>query len=255
MLLMFHPIWAAQKAEIDPQTLQNIVQRSVKIERAWGSQMNSPGASADVTEIYRKPGQGQTLVAYHVSVHGLPSDKIYILAKTEIVTGKVTPVLQGVTLGKDGLLICAGRENTCGDAEKPDDPIDLVLPAQKGEGHHLAVISEDGQSKAFFMITPFPDIATDHGCTLELRRLMPQAALVYAKASGFSPGETVKLESASEIESHDGAVRADSDGTWDSAFLPAVKGMQSGKFRVTARGKSCAPSATMDWGPASNHNE
>jgi hypothetical protein len=39
--------------------------------------MNSAGASADAQEIYRRPGSGQTVVADHVFVHGLPDTKNY----------------------------------------------------------------------------------------------------------------------------------------------------------------------------------
>jgi hypothetical protein len=163
--------------------------------------------------------------------------------------------MQGVTFADDGLALCAGRPDTCGDPDKLDDPIDFILPSQKGESHHLALVSEDGQSKVFFLITPFPVVAADRGCTVELTRLMAQAALVYVRASGFSPNEKLKLESDSEIESHHQDAQADAQGVYDSALLPAVKGIASGTLQVTVRGKSCAPAAKMEWGPASMHNE
>src|ERR1700744_5600879 len=71
LLFALHPPFAAQSSQMDPQKLETLVERSVKIHRAWGAQMNGAAVSADVKEIYRRPGNGQTIVAYHVFVHGL----------------------------------------------------------------------------------------------------------------------------------------------------------------------------------------
>lgn len=84
---------------------------------------------------------------------------------------------------------------------------------------------------------------------------MSGAAIVYLRAIGFAPGEKLKVEGSSEVESHDKDVQADANGSYDTAFLPAVKGIASGTLHVTIRGKSCAPTASMDWGSASVHNE
>jgi hypothetical protein len=255
LLFTFGAFSAGQSAPLDSETLQKIVERTVKIHKNWGLQMNSPGVSVDIKEIYRHPSQNQTKVNYHVYVRGVPGSKNYTLLQMDIVTGKLTPSMQGVTFDKDGLAICAGRPDTCGDPHTPDDPIDFILPSQKGESHHLALVSEDGQSKVFFLITPFPVVGTDRGCSVELARLMPQAALVYLRATGFSPNEKLRIEDGSEIESHDTDAQADANGTYDTALLPAVKGIASGTLQATVRGKSCAPTASMNWGPASMHNE
>jgi hypothetical protein len=254
-LFLFHGQAAAQASTMDPQQIQQIVTRAVTLHKKWGAPMNPAGVSTEIKEVYRRPGNGQTAVAYHVYVRGLPDSKNYTLIQMNVATGKITPSMQGVTLGKDGLAVCAGRPTTCGDPAMPDDPIDFILPSEKGEPHHLALVSEDGMSKVFFLITPFPVVTDDHGCTLELVRLLPQAAVVYARAAGFAPNEKLSFESASEIESHNQMVTATADGVYDTALLPAVKGIESGQFRVTVRGKSCSPTATMDWGPASDHNE
>jgi hypothetical protein len=254
LLFSFSQALHAESPQLDPLALQKIVQRAVDIHKSWGSRMNSPGASVEIKEIYRRPGPGQTVVAYHVYVKGVPVAKNYTLMQAAIVTGKISTTMEGVTFDKDGLAICAGRPETCGDADKPDDPIDFILPSQRGESHHLSLVSEDGQSKVFFSITPFPIVATDHGCTVELTPLMAQAALVYVKATGLSPNEKLKFESASEFEPHHQDAQADAQGAYDSALLRAVKGIASGTLQVTVRGKSCAPAATIDWGPASMHN-
>ncbi|MGA2420366.1 MAG: hypothetical protein ABSG69_09795 [Candidatus Acidiferrum sp.] len=248
-------IIVAQSPQLDPDTLQKIIQRTVALHQKWGPQMSSPSASVEAKEMYRHPGEGQTVVAYHLFVKGLPASKNYNLLQMNIATGQVATNMQGVTFDKNGLAICAGRPDTCGDPDTPDDPIDFILPSQKGESHHLALVSEDGQSKVFFLITPFPVIGADHGCTVELSQLMLQAALVYVSASGFTANEKLKFKSASEIESHDKDVQADASGNYNIALLPAVKGIASGTLQVTVSGKSCAPTASMDWGPASMHNE
>lgn len=114
-----------------------------------GSGDELPECSVEIKETYRRPGQGQTIVAYHVFVKGLPSSQNYNLLQMNVVTGQLTTSMQGVTFGKDGLAICAGRPGTCGDPNTPDDPIDFILPSEKGESHHLALVSEDGQSRVF----------------------------------------------------------------------------------------------------------
>jgi hypothetical protein len=57
LLFSFSQALHAESPQLDPLTLQKIVQRSVSIHKSWGSRMNSPGASVEIKEIYRRPGR------------------------------------------------------------------------------------------------------------------------------------------------------------------------------------------------------
>ncbi len=210
--------------------------------------MNAPGVSADVREVSRNVVQGQEAASYEVSVKGLPQDQTYSFVEVDVISGKGSSTLHGITFGKDGLAICAGRVNTCGVPETPDDPIDFVFPVTKGDVHHLALISADGQSKVFFEITPDPARGSDRGCTLQLDSLGPHAVAVYIHGTGFVPGETLKIENGSGSEQHINEGHADTSGSWEVAVLPAVKGVDSGTLKATVHGANCAPTASIDWG-------
>jgi hypothetical protein len=79
--------------------------------------------------------------------------------------------------------------------EGPDDPVDLILPAARGQVQHFALVSEDGKDRAMFTVNPFPITAQDKGCTLEIQRLLPRAELAYLVAKGLPPNAEVELKS------------------------------------------------------------
>ena len=58
LLFSFSQALQAESPQLDPLTLQKIAQRSVNIHKSWGPSMNSPGASVEIKEIYRRPGAG-----------------------------------------------------------------------------------------------------------------------------------------------------------------------------------------------------
>ena len=70
---------------------------------------------------------------------------------------------KGVTLNSSGLAICAGRPGTCGTADNPDDPIDVIVQPIPGEPVRLGLISADGTTKVFAKIVPNPLHGDDPG--------------------------------------------------------------------------------------------
>jgi hypothetical protein len=234
---------------------QAMVQRSVKLHQNWSEAANTPGSSVEAKEIARKRGDAYTAVTYNIFVKGLPLDKVYNLVEFEITTLQQTVSTSGITIGKDGIAICAGRPGTCGTAATPDAPIQLILPSTKGQGRHLALISQDGKLRAMFLLVPFPIRSQDNDCQLEVQRLMPGAELVYISSTGFPPGALIKLESDSAGEKQSRDVKADAHGDYNSAILPGVIGRTSGTLHVTLRGTVCSPSASIEWGKESIHYE
>jgi hypothetical protein len=243
-----------------PQDMQQVVQKLVSIHKNWGEQMSTPGASIAAQLDEGKGGtksqrseDGSTLVPYLMHTKGLPKEKLYQLVILTL--PKLQPQLQmnGIGLNAQGIAVCPGKPNTCSSDAGPDDPIDLVFPAAKGQVGHFALISEDGQSRAMFTVTPFPIRSTDKECTLELQRLLPRAELVYLVVRGLPPNSELEMDSHSFDEKQKRSGKADAAGVYETALMPAVQGKDHGTLKVTIASPSCAPSASIDWGAGSEH--
>lgn len=116
-------------------------------------------------------------------------------------------------------------------------------------------MSEDGQAKAFFNVTPFPVRGTDQGCSIEELLLTQNAEAVLLEGSGFAPGAAVHMKALSETELHESDLKADASGDVSTVLLPFVKGKTDGKGKVTFVTPACSPSVTYQWGLHSFHNQ
>ena len=103
---------------------------------------------------------------------------------------KLTVMLQGISVGKDGVLMCAGRlPEQCGDAKKPDDPIGFGMQPAKGEPYRM--IFSAGETRVGLMIVPDPVEAKSEGCTLSAVRLNPNFQLAFVSGEGYPPDSDV----------------------------------------------------------------
>ncbi len=153
-------------------------QALVKGHLAWKTKLSSPGASVRVKEVAR---QG-SLVQYHLYVSGLPSNELYTAVSWPVTQAKPSPIMEGVSLGKDGIVMCSGRmPEQCGDSSKKDDPIEFTFNAAKGEPYRLAMVA--GDHKVAVVIVPDPIVAKDKGCTLSVERLLPHFELAFFTGS------------------------------------------------------------------------
>jgi hypothetical protein len=157
-------------------------------------------------------------------------------------------VLRGVTLDASGLAICAGKPNTCGSPDKPDDPIDLATRPAPGEPVRLGLVSEDGSAKVFAKLNPIPIRGEDRGCRVEATLLTPGAEAVLIEGSGFPPSRQATFDSDSEGERHRGNVKMDAEGAYTGLVLPYTKGVASGTLHVTLKSGKCAPALSVPWG-------
>jgi hypothetical protein len=238
-----------------PRETQESVQKLISIHKNWGDRMSTPGATIVAEPDDRKggmkkakSGEGYTLVPYLIHSSGLPTEKVYRLVALRLPSLQPQVQMQGIGLNLEGVAVCPGKPGTCTSEEGPNDPIDLIFPAAKGEVGHFALVSEDGQSRAMFTVTPFPIRSTDKGCTLELQRLMPHAELAYLAVSGLPPDSELRR---SYEEEHEAKVKADARGLYESALLPAVKGKDHGILTVNVTSAACALHASMEWGTGS----
>lgn len=247
--------------DLTPDVRQRLNQL-INFQKSWGPAMSTNGAMVTVKRdkpIARESVQGSksiyTPIPYLIYTTGLPKNKTYQLS--EMTFPDLNPRVQMAGIGLDpaGLVVCPGKPGTCSSDEGPDDPINLILPSIKGQVHHLVLSSEDGENRAYFVVTPFPIQSADKGCRLELQRVLPKAELVYVVASELKPGSEVRWDSSSLDEKHEGSGKADSSGNYSLALLPAVKGKDRGTLHVTVRAPGCSPSAAIDWGIGSDRLE
>src|SRR4051812_37379116 len=80
-------------------------QALVKEHVRWKTKLSSPGASIRAKEVGRQGSQ----VQYNLYVSGLPSEKLYTAVSWPVTQAKPAPIMEGVSLGKDGIVMCAGR--------------------------------------------------------------------------------------------------------------------------------------------------
>ncbi len=110
-------------------------QALVKGHVAWKTKLSSPGASIQAKET----GRQGSLVRYDLYVSGLPSSEFYTALSWPVGQAKPSPIMEGVTIGKDGIVMYARRTpEQCGDSSKKDDPIDFTFNPAKGEPYALS---------------------------------------------------------------------------------------------------------------------
>jgi hypothetical protein len=228
--------------------VQAAVARLSKLEKAiWSGSMNSPGVGLSLKEVGRSRTTDRTLVTYELYATGLPKNPTYTLVEIKI-SGQIDQMMEGVTLDTDGKAICAGRPETCS-GNGPNDPIDLIVFAGKGEPKRFALISDDAAHlKAFVSVTPFPNATTDKGCRLESVIGTPKGETTFIHGSGFESNGDLTMKSESYGEKNSAVSKADADGSYFAVVLPNVLGKASGVTTWSVKGKNCNPVLTFSWG-------
>ncbi|MDP8981602.1 MAG: hypothetical protein M3O35_13550 [Acidobacteriota bacterium] len=217
----------------------------VKIHNAWGPRASTPNTSLAIKEASRSGN----VIKFRLYATGLPKGGNYTIVSWPVTQKGPSENLRGVSLDESGLAICAGSSTTtCGSAEKPDDPIDMVTQPVPGEPVRLGLIASDGSVKVFAKLVPVPLRGEDRGCVVEGVLLTPGSELVLIEGSGFPAGSEVILDSDSAGERHSPKVKADSEGRYESAILPYTQGVKSGTLRVDLKSARCSPSVQIPWG-------
>ena len=223
----------------EPNPAENLV----RMHEAWGKASTS-GTSLVIKEFTRS---GQT-IKFRLIADGLPKDGVYSLLAWPVTQKGPGEVLKGVTLDASGLAVCAGLPGTCGSADKPNDPIDLVLQPVPGEPVRFGLASVDGAINVFARVVPIPLRGEDKGCSVEAVLLTPGAKLVLIVGSGFPSNSELTMDSNSEGERHGGKGRSDAEGRYLSAILPYKQGVRGGILKVNLKAAACGPSVSVPWG-------
>jgi hypothetical protein len=226
-----------------------------------------PGVSVRAKEVYRKGTPGKDLeVGYNIVLTGVPPGTTFRQAQFPVNSDKAVAGISGITLNKDGLMICAGRTAAqCHNGSKVDDPVlfDEQQPL-KGEPRRSVFLAPDLRIPVTLL--PDPIQGVDKGCRLRAIRLTARFELAYIEGSGFPPNSDVHLrfsddqDAGASIVSDEGAisvahpgdtnlaVRSDGAGAIQTATLFNVFRHPKGVETVEVTDPNCNPKISYQWG-------
>jgi hypothetical protein len=221
------------------------VQRLMDIEVGF-LQMVPSGMSIEAKEISRKGTSGKDLVVqYHIFVKGAAPDILFSWIQWPISAEKPSTALAGISVGKDGILMCAGRApEQCGDPKKPDDPIEFIATPRKGEPTRLAFIAP--KVKIGIVIVPDPIEAYDKGCTLSSVRLTPNFELAFVSGFGYPPNTDMHYRVSSEVN-NDYVIKSDASGTIRVSVISYRGKKSNGIATVKITEPKCSPEVSYEW--------
>jgi hypothetical protein len=240
------------QAQAQPQDEEALIEgaatKTAEATIAWDTR-SSPGVKAEVLLIKKEQSSsGQPLVQYHLKITGAPHNKLYSLVAWPITTAMPGTIMEGLAIAADGTVGCPpDSTSSCAQRFKGAE-LRLTYTPGIGEIFRHALVSEDHQSRIFFSIVPAPMIEKDKACSLEVIRLSPRFELAVIRGKGFTPGEALAFHTQSYQEGHDSQPKVDANGEFWAVLTPFVKSRTMGTTQVTARGQSCAPSLSFEWG-------
>lgn len=245
--MLFLPLFARpQNPDMKQNDPAKYVQHLMDIQVGF-TQMVPSGMSIEAKEISRKGTSGKDLVVqYHIFVRGVPPNTLFQEIQWPVNADKASAALAGISLGKDGILMCAGRApDQCGDAKKPDDPVEFITMPRKGEPTRLAFIAPE--VKIGTVIVADPIEASDRGCTLNAVRLTPKFELAFISGSGYLPNSDVHYKVTSEMTGEH-VIKADDNGTIRVSVIPYPGKKSKGTATVKITEPKCSPEISYEWG-------
>jgi hypothetical protein len=208
-----------------------------------------PGWTMAVKEVSRERSANGLLVQYHVFLTGTPKGLIFRKLTLPVGEEKPKAAMEGITVGKDGLLICAGREETdCGTPSVPDDPIEFTMIAPlRGEPFRTAFSNPAGTIST--VIVPDPVESKSHGCSLSAIRLTPAFEVAFVSGEGYPPNSDVHFQTVTGI-TVDSVIHSDAKGAIRLSVLsrPKRDNDKSGTTRVKITEPGCSPQVSYNWG-------
>jgi hypothetical protein len=212
----------------------------------WMKGANSPGSALTLKETGRDVVEGSTVVSYRMFASGLPKGQPFTLWMWTL--GSEPQAVADAFINPDGLVV-----NRLGDVTHnvSEDPINIRMVAGRGERKRVALTSDDWALQAFAGAIPFPIEKSASGCTLSVEMTAPDYAGVVLNGSGFQPGESLTIESASGAESGKQQTAATPAGTYTAVIFPRVKGQKSGKASLTITSPRCSVAVQFPWGDGS----
>jgi hypothetical protein len=246
IVVSFTSLGRSQSAESNQKDVAQYVQHLMDVH--VGFTMVPPGTSIEAKEVFRKGKSGKDLVVqYHIFVKGIPPETLFQAIRWPVGADKPSSLIHGISVGKDGVLMCAGRtEEQCGDPKKPDDPIEFTFMSLKGEPNRLAFLSSDVKIGA--VIVPDPVEASDKGCTLNAVRLTPKFELAFLSGSGYPADTDIHYRVVSTERTTDAVIRSDSKGVIRVSVVPFPGKKNKGTVTVKVTEAQCSPEVSYEWG-------
>lgn len=235
-----------QDSALKPSDVAPLVQRLMDVEVGF-DKMVLPGMSIEAKEISRTGKSGDDLVVqYHIFVKGVPANTLFQEISWPVNHDKPFSPLEGISVGKDGILMCAGRTpEQCGDPKKPDDPIEFITKPRKGEPSRVAFIAQDFRIGT--VIVPDPIEASDRGCTLNAVRLTSKFELAFISGSGYPPNADVHYRVSGEA-TNDEVIKSDESGTIRFSMIAYPGNKTKGTVTVKITESKCSPELSYPWG-------
>ena len=213
----------------------------------WGDQHNSSGAQLTYKETGRKNLQGRTLVTYNLIASGLPANKEYTLSTSVI--GASPAKISEIRLNGEGK---AMNKPADPGHDVDEEPVVVSIMGSRGEPFQFAIVSADGQLRAFTRIIPFPLETSEDPCHLSVAELIPNYAGILIEVSGLQPNEALKLDYGSDKKMRKTKDKADDKGTFRAAVSTGIKGQVSGTFEFELVAQSCRIGVELPWGEGSD---
>ena len=246
LIALLPPFLPAQDIGATQGEIAQRVQHLMSVEVGF-EEMVPPGTSIEAKEISRNGKSGNDLIVrYHIFVKGVAQDILLQYLDWPINADKASLRLRGISVGKDGILMCAGRTaEQCGDTKKPDDPIEFTTIPRKGEPTLIAFVSQS--IKIGMVIVADPIEARDKGCSLSVVRLTPKFDLAFPSGRGYAPNADVHYRVSSETI-NDFTIKSDSSGTIRVSVIPNAGKKDNGKVVVKVVETACSPELSYEWG-------
>jgi hypothetical protein len=189
---------------------------------------------------------GRPIVQVHIFINGAPDGTIFEQQVVPVGDDKPTSAMQGITAGKDGILMCAGRTPEQCSGNGPEDPVEFTMHPYKGEPFRFRFVSDKGTIGT--VIVPYPVAGKDHNCSLSAVRLTPMFELALITATGVPPNMDVRYTSTGS--SSPLTIKSDSRGVARFSFIPHPDhpGQTSGTMKIKLQEPQCSPEVTYNWG-------
>jgi hypothetical protein len=208
------------------------------------TQLVPSGMSIEAKEVSRTGSGKDLVVQYHIFVRGVPPDTRFQSVTWPISRDEPSPVIGGVSVGKNGILMCA---DDCGDPKKPDDPIEFTTMPAKGEPARMAFATPNFTIGV--VMVPDPIEANDRGCTLSAVRLTPKFELAFVSGSGYPANSKVHYR-VSGNKTADSVGKSDETGTIRFSLIPHPGQDSKGTIRIKVMESKCSPEIAYEWGIA-----
>lgn len=292
-----HTPTPAEAAEEQRQRAYENAIRLAALQARWGPQISTPGVAIALVETGRtKTSEGTTQLTYKITGSGFRPGEHLSLVRWNL--GEPMKTLMGdIVLNAGGQAVCAAPAPAqsaapnapavpspnaspapqtsatpsrpaapppppCTQTMKPDQPVEIQAVAAPGEAIRVALIGADHSNGAAASAVPFPIVASDKGCSLQVVLATKDADLDLVQGAGFPANSTIKVETTTAGQTQTLDSKTNPDGRLVFAVLPAQHGAPSGDTTVRYLGilhtpgepapaqpdPNCAPAVTFHWG-------